>query len=328
MERRDFMRAGALAWTGLSLARSAAAETPGADASKFPTVVSTWDFGKAANRTAYDLLHQGGSPLDAVQQGVMVVEADPAVDSVGIGGLPNSEGVVELDGAVMDGSTLDAGSVGGLRNIKHPVAVARKVMDETPHVMLVGDGALRFALQYGFQEEQLLTDAARARWEEQRAGSDNPQPAGHDTIGMVGRAVDGRMATACTTSGLAWKLPGRVGDSPLIGHGLYCDEQAGGAVATGVGEEVIRVCGSYQVVEYMRQGLDPGVAVRRVLQRILRRKGAAEPQFVGLLALRADGEIGYASTTPGFQVAVTRMGEHELIDAPYVVARKMTASGA
>jgi isoaspartyl peptidase/L-asparaginase-like protein (Ntn-hydrolase superfamily) len=131
------------------------------------------------------------------------------------------------------------------------------------------------------------------------------------------------MAAACTTSGLAWKLAGRVGDSPLIGHGLYCDDEAGGAAATGVGEEVIRVCGSYQVVEFMRQGVDPDVAVRRVLQRILRRKGAAaEPNFVGLVALRSDGEIGYASTTPGFRVAVSRMGRHELVDAPSLLGRK------
>jgi len=329
VERRDFLRTGALAWAGMSLARQGRASTPGADPSKFPVVVSTWDFGLAANREAYERIRSGERVLDAVQQGVMVTEADPEVTSVGIGGYPNHEGVVELDAALIDGETLAAGSVAGVQSIKHPVAVARKVMEQTPHVLLVGEGARRFALEHGFEEEELLTEGAKQAWEEYRARGGQPAAADHDTIGLVGRAPDGPMAAACTTSGLAWKLPGRVGDSPLIGHGLYCDEQAGGAAATGVGEEVIRVCGSYQVVEFMRQGVDPDVAVRRVLQRILRRKGAAaEPNFVGFVALRADGEIGYASTTPGFQVAVSRMGRHELVDAPSLLGRREAAAGA
>jgi len=329
VERRDFLRNGALAWAGISLARQVRASTPGADPSKFPVVVSTWDFGLAANREAYERIRAGERVLDAVQQGVMVTEADPEVTSVGLGGYPNREGVVELDAALIDGETLAAGSVAGVQKIKHPVAVARKVMEQTPHVLLVGDGARRFALENGFEEEELLTEGARQAWEEYRASGGQPAVADHDTIGLVGRAPDGHMAAACTTSGLAWKLAGRVGDSPLIGHGLYCDEQAGGAAATGVGEEVIRVCGSYQAVEFMRQGVDPGVAARRVLQRILRRKGAAaEPNFVGIVALRADGEIGYASTTPGFRVAVSRMGRHELVDAPSLLGRKQAVVGA
>jgi isoaspartyl peptidase/L-asparaginase-like protein (Ntn-hydrolase superfamily) len=216
----------------------------------------------------------------------------------------------------MDGRTLEAGSVAGIRDIKHPVAVARKVMENTPHVMLVGDGARNFALQHGFEPEDLLTDSARGRWEKYKAENEPPPGDNHDTIGMVALRPDGRMAAACTTSGLAWKLPGRVGDSPLIGHGLYCDEQAGGAAATGVGEEVIRVCGSYQIVEFMRQGLDPNVAVRRVLQRILRRTGAEKTHDVAFVALRADGKVGFGSTLPGFQATVSRHGRHEVLDAP------------
>jgi isoaspartyl peptidase/L-asparaginase-like protein (Ntn-hydrolase superfamily) len=315
VERRDFLRAGALAWAGLSVARAARADTPGSDPAGFPTVISTWDFGDLANREALRRLEAGQSVLDAVQYGVMQVEADPEVDSVGLGGLPNREGVVELDAALMDGLELEAGSVAALQGIKHPVAVARKVMTETPHVLLVGDGARRFALEQGFESEELLTDAAREAWERWRA-SEAPAPRGHDTIGMVARDPRGRLAAACTTSGLAWKLPGRVGDSPLIGHGLYCDDEAGGAVATGVGEEVIRVCGAYQVVESMRAGVDPDVAVRRVLQRILRRRRGAEPPMVGLAALRADGEVGYASSVPGFRVALYRGGKHRVVDAP------------
>jgi isoaspartyl peptidase/L-asparaginase-like protein (Ntn-hydrolase superfamily) len=316
MQRRDFLRAGAMAYAGLSVVRSTSAETPGSDPSQFPVVISTWDFGLTPNREAYDRLREGDSPLDAVQHGVMRVEADPEVTSVGIGGYPNRDGVVELDAALMDGRTLAAGGVAGLREIKHPVAVARKVMEHTPHVLLVGDGARRFALEQGFEAEELLTDKARQAWEKYRAKQEQPAGDNHDTIGLVALRPDGRMAAACTTSGLAWKLPGRVGDSPLVGHGLYCDDQAGGAAATGVGEDVIRVCGSYQVVEFMRQGLHPNVAVRRVLQRMLRREGADPTHSVGFVALRADGEVGFASTRPGFQVTLSRRGRHEVLDAP------------
>jgi isoaspartyl peptidase/L-asparaginase-like protein (Ntn-hydrolase superfamily) len=298
------------------VARRAAATTPGSDPEGFPVVLSTWDFGLKPNREAYARLRKGESALDAVQYGVMQAEADPEVTSVGLGGYPNREGVVELDAALMDGGTLEIGGVAALRGIKHPVAAARKVMEETPHGLLVGDGARRFALEHGFEEEDLLTDKARAAWEKYRAGEAPRSGDDHDTIGMVALRPDGRMAAACTTSGLAWKLSGRVGDSPLIGHGLYCDEQAGGAAATGVGEDVMRVCGSYQVVEFMRQGLDPAVAARRVLQRILRRKGADPTHMVGFIALRADGDFGCASTIPGFQVTLSRQGRHEVLDAP------------
>jgi len=314
MERRQFLRTGTLAWAGLSLAcerRDASAKA------ELPVVISTWDFGRVANEETVRRLARGTTVLDAVQHGVMQIEADPEETSVGIGGYPNREGVVELDASIMDGRTLNAGSVAALRNIKHPVAVARRVMDETPHVLLVGDGARRFALQHGFEEEDLLTDSAREAWENRRTDGSPPS---HDTIGMVALADGGRMAGACTTSGLAWKLPGRVGDSPLIGHGMYCDDQAGGAAATGVGEEVIKVCGSYQVVEFMRQGLEPEEAVRRVLQRILRRERSGEAPQVGFVALRADGRVGFASTRTGFRVAVSRGGRHEVLDASSLTA--------
>ena len=193
--------------------------------------------------------------------------------------------------------------------------------------MLVGDGARRFALEQGFEPENLLTDTAREAWERRQKVPAPSAEENHDTIGMVALRPDGRMAAACTTSGAAWKLPGRVGDSPLIGHGLYCDEDAGGAVATGLGEEVIRVCGSYQVVEFMRQGVDPNVAVRRVLQRILRRRGSKEVHHVGFAALRADGKAGFASTLPGFQVTLSRQGKHEVLDAPNLTRKPESATG-
>jgi len=317
MNRRAFLRAGALAGLGLAARNAAAAVAPAEAAPPLSKLrlLSTHPAGLAANRTAAQVVRDGGSALDAVERGVMVAEADPDNSSVGYGGLPNAEGIVELDAAIMDGATLNAGAVAGLRDIKHPIAVARRVMERTPHLLLVGEGARRFALAQGFPAEDLLTPGSRRAWEDWKR-SQVPPAGTHDTIGMIARTADGRMAAACTTSGLAWKLPGRVGDSPLVGHGLYCDERAGGAAATGIGEEVIKVCGSYQVVEFLRQGIEPQEAVRRVIERILHRNPAMRHEFVGFVALRADGAIGYGSTTPGFKAAVSTGDEHELRDAP------------
>lgn len=316
MQRRDFLRNSALVWAGLSLARNAAGQAPGSTAADFPVVVSTWEPGKIANEEAYRQLAAGKSALDAAESAAMLVEDDPAVTSVGYGGLPNRDGQVELDAAVMDGATLEVGAVAGLREIRRAASVARRVMERTPHAMLVGEGAQRFALSEGFVRENLLTEEAQRRWNEARSKGELT-PTGHDTFGIVVRTVQGAMAAVCTTSGMAWKMPGRVGDSPLIGAGIYCDQEAGGAVATGVGEEVIRVCGSYQIVEFMRQGLDPSVAIRRVLQRIARR-AKHDPPFVGFVAMRSDGVVGHGSTRSGLRVAHSQAGRHELVDAPYL----------
>jgi N4-(beta-N-acetylglucosaminyl)-L-asparaginase len=279
-----------------------------------------------------EVLRAGGSAIDAVVRGVMVAEADPEVTSVGRGGFPNRDGVMELDAAVMDGRTLDAGSVAGLQGILHAVAVARNVMEKTPHVMLVGDGAKAFALANGFEEEELLTDAAREAWERWKAGrphaaagsgadprrvwdeSGHRDPNDHDTIGAIAIDTAGGMAASCTTSGASWKLPGRVGDSPLIGPGLYCDSEIGGVVATGVGEEIIKICASFAALERMRAGVEPSEAIRVVLERALRRDPSNRTTMIAMIALRRDGAIGFGSITPGFQVAVSRDGAHELID--------------
>jgi len=319
MDRRTFLRTGLLG-LGVTVGGRGIGAT-GDDSRDVPVeacLLSTHPSGMAANRRALEVLEAGGSALDAVEQGVMVVEADPHDTSVGYGGYPNRDGVVELDAAIMDGLTLDCGAVAALRDIMHPVAVARCVMERTPHALLVGDGARRFALQSGFRPRDLLTPEAKQAWKTWRR-SERPAGGNHDTIGMIALTPDGAMAASCTTSGLAWKLPGRVGDSPLVGHGVYCDARAGGAAATGVGEEVIKVCGSYQVVEFMRLGVEPQEAVRRVLERILERNPAMREDFVGFIALRRDGAYGLASTTAGFKVALTRGGEHRLLDAPRVV---------
>jgi len=319
MRRRDFLRNGSIAAAGLSLScanDSGEIDTPARPDG--PCVISTWDFGVAANRRAWETLQQGGTALDAAEQGVRVTEADPEISSVGLGGLANSEGIVELDASIMDGNRLEAGSVASLQNILHPVSVARLVMTETPHLLLVGDGARRFALQHGFEEQELVTEHSRRAWEELRDRKLS-DVTNHDTIGMIVLDGESNMAGACTTSGLSYKLPGRVGDSPLIGHGMYCDSSCGGAAATGVGEEVIKVCGSYQVVEFMRQGIEPNEAIRRVLGRMIQRDPANREKLMAFVALRADGTIGYGSTVPGFQVAVSREDRHELLDGPVLI---------
>jgi len=318
MNRRTFLRNGLLGFGATFAGRAVASTDPLREAPADPCLLSTHPSGMVANRRALEVLLRGGSSLDAVEQGVMVVEADPRDTSVGYGGYPNRDGVVELDAAIIDGVTLQCGAVAALRDIMHPVAVARCVMERTPHALLVGQGALRFALQNGFRTRNLLTPEAKKAWKSWRR-SERARVANHDTIGMIALTPDGAMAASCTTSGLAWKLPGRVGDSPLVGHGVYCDARVGGAAATGIGEEVIKVCGSYQVVEFMRQGVEPQDAVLRVLRRILRRNPAMREQFVGFIALRRDGVHGLASTTSGFKVAFTSAGEHRLLDAPEVV---------
>jgi isoaspartyl peptidase/L-asparaginase-like protein (Ntn-hydrolase superfamily) len=314
MRRRTFLGALGLAagWASTGAARAAPPNGP--------VVVSTHPFGRQANLEALRLLAAGGSALDAAVGGVAVVEGDPEVTSVGYGGLPNREGIVQLDAAVMDGDNLDAGAVAALEGVRHPAAVARMVMERTPHVLLVGRGAREFAFAQGVERESLITPEALARWKKLRSRPAEPGES-HDTIGTVVRAADGSMAAVCTTSGLADKLPGRVGDSPLVGHGLYCDAAAGGAAATGIGEEVIKVCGSYQVVEFMRAGMAPDDAIRRVLERILRRDPGNATELFGFVAIRADGAVGFGAMAPGFEAAVSAGGTTAVHKAPSLGGR-------
>ena len=248
-------------------------------------VVSTWRFGLASNQPAWEILKSGGSALDAVVRGVEVAERDPAVKSVGFGGYPNAEGEVEVDAAVVDGRTLGYGAVAGLRKIATPTAVARRVMEKTDHIFLVGNGALKFARAQGFEECNMLTEHGREAWEKWKREQTGPPADVHDTIGMIALDQRGNLAAACTTSGAAFKLPGRVGDSPLIGSGLYADNDAGAAAATGRGEEIARTCGSFAVVEYMRQGKSPQEACEAVVQHLIVRVPSARPFQMAYIAI-------------------------------------------
>jgi N4-(beta-N-acetylglucosaminyl)-L-asparaginase len=283
-------------------------------------MVSTWDFGAAANAAGMAARANGGSALDMVEAGGRVAEADETNSSVGYGGLPDRDGRVTLDACVMTWAG-DIGAVCALEDIVHAVSVARRVMERTPHTMLVGEGARSFALEQGFEPQTLLTPRAEAAWREwlttanyaPRPNSENSDwrsmpggPNNHDTIGLLAIGPDQRMAGACTTSGMAFKLRGRVGDSPIIGAGLYVDDEVGGATATGVGEDVVRIAGAHSVVEAMRHGLDPTAACRSVIERLARLRGTkVAGSQVALLALDKAGRAGAFALQPGFTFAVT-----------------------
>ncbi|MSR31587.1 MAG: N4-(beta-N-acetylglucosaminyl)-L-asparaginase [Gemmataceae bacterium] len=284
-------------------------------------IIATWSFGKIAVEVAAPLLQKGKPALDAALAGAQAVEDDPKVNSVGYGGIPNSVGVVSLDACVMDGKTLSCGAVGCLENIKHAAAVARLVMEKTPHIMLVGQGAQAFALQHGFPLESLVTPESIAEWEKNRPKKG--KTAGHDTVTVLARDQSGTLGGVCTTSGLSYKLPGRVGDSPLIGSGLYVDDEAGAAGATGVGEEIIRAGGAGLVVEFMRQGKTPQEACETMIRKVNRlaaRRGV-HPARVSFLAMDKRGRVGGACSKGGkFVYAFGEPGKIELITAPEIEA--------
>jgi N4-(beta-N-acetylglucosaminyl)-L-asparaginase len=301
-----------------------------------PIVISTWDFGKAANAEAWKTLIANGKVIDAVEAGVKIPEADPDNQSVGYGGLPDRDGHVTLDACIMDGSNLACGSVAFLEHIVHPISVAKLVMQKTPHVMLVGDGALQFALQNGFTKTNLLTPKSERDWKEWlKKGEYKPvinseisnaetgkvikgDKNNHDTIGMIAIDSSGNVGGACTTSGLAYKIHGRVGDSPIIGAGLYADSEVGAATSTGMGEEVIRTCGSHTVVELMRQGYSPEKACRKAVERIMKRNPEKMKDLqVGFLALNKKGEYGAYAIHKGFTYAVKSANEEKIVQSKY-----------
>lgn len=331
--RRKFLQASLLSSASLLVNRSVRA-MPMNDNGKTeqPIVISTWDFGQAANAEAWKILSKDGGVLDAVEAGVKVPEADPNNHTVGFGGYPDRDGKVTLDSCIMDGN-LNCGSVAFLEHIVHPISVARLVMEKTPHVMLVGDGALQFALANGFQKENLLTPESEKAWKEwlktskyepviniENQKKDVKQlpggPFNHDTIGMLAIDAGGMMGGACTTSGAAWKMHGRVGDSPIIGAGLYVDGEVGAATSSGLGEEVIRTCGSHAVVELMRNGMKPEEACKKVVERIVKRNvERAKGLQVGFLALDKKGRFGAYAIHKGFTYSVKTTGIEKVFEA-------------
>lgn len=310
-----------------------------------PVIITTWKFGVAAAQAGWSRLSAGVSALDAIEAAANVTEADPSVNSVGYGGLPNALGEVELDAAIMDGPTHRAGSVAGLTGLLTPISVARRVMEVTPHVMLVGENARRFARAQGFPEQELLTEEARERWRQWKAAQTEPDVAhfeaaastadDHDTIGLCALDQFGNLAVGCTTSGMMWKVPGRVGDSPIIGSGLYVENTVGGAAATGHGDEIMKACLSYRVVMRMAQGDTPQEACTEALRYLLRLRPPERHHNYGaaLIALSKTGEVGAAATLSGFHApdrlwhwAVARSPEAELREGPYVTAETVLPS--
>jgi N4-(beta-N-acetylglucosaminyl)-L-asparaginase len=315
INRRHFLSVSSLAGLFPSLSFQTLSSTSDAAPSGIPLVISTWNQPKA-NTAAQAALDRGGSALDAVEAGVRVPEADPADMSVGYGGRPDRDGRVTLDACIMDEKG-NAGSVVFLEHIMHPISVARAVMEKSPHVMLAGEGALQFALSQGFKKENLLTKKAEKEWREWLKTAKYKPIANierHDTIGMLSIDAKGNICGACTTSGLAYKMNGRVGDSPIIGAGLFVDNEIGGACATGLGELVMRTCGSFLVVELMRQGRTPQQACEEAVMRIVKKQDYKDIQ-VGMLAVNKEGEMGAFSIQPGFNYTLTRNKQTQVTDA-------------
>ena len=309
MKRRDFLRSSAL---GLAIPSSLMNADTLKTNKNNPVICSTWNFGLPANELAWKVLDNGGKAMDAAEAGARHAESDQENSSVGFGGLPDEKGNVTLDACVMD-STGNAGSVAFLQNIKHPVSVARKVMEETKHVMLVGEGARQFAVSNGFEEINLLTEQSEKDWKKWLKERREMTPhETHDTLSVLVQDKMGDLAGACTTSGWAYKMHGRVGDSPIIGAGLFVDNEIGCAAATGLGEEVIKTTGSFLVVELMRQGYDPTKACEEALNRVIKAHNGNPDFQIGYIALRKDGEIGSACLKWSFEYALARGGENKL----------------
>lgn len=312
--RRKFLGLAALSVPALAFTQKSV--KPASEIRK-PIVLSTWNFGLAANVEAWKILLKGGRALDAVEKGVHVPEGDPKESSVGYGGLPDRDGRVTLDACIMDEHG-NCGSVACLEHIVHPISVARLVMEKTPHVMLVGDGALQFALANGFKKVKLLTKESERVWKEWLKKAEYKPIANienHDTIGMIALDEAGNLSGACTTSGMAFKMRGRIGDSPIIGAGLYVDNEVGAATATGVGEEVIKIVGCHLVVELMRQGHAPEEACRLAVERLVTKSPEKAKQVqVGFLALNKQGEYGAYCLQKGFTYAVHDASGNNLYD--------------
>ena len=325
--RRKFLKISAAgaslaAFSPAAFAKSGVVDAP----ASVPIVISTWDFGVPANIEAWKTLSKGGRSLDAVEAGVKIPEADLNNHTVGRAGYPDRDGHVTLDACIMD-ELGNCGAVAAIEYIAHPISVARLVMEKTPHVLLVGEGATQFAVEQGFKKENLLTPESRKAWKEWlktakyapvvNIENRHYKPGSkynHDTIGMLAIDTKGNLSGACTTSGMAFKMRGRVGDSPIIGAGLYVDNEVGGATSTGVGEEVIRNVGSFLVVELMRHGYSPEDACREAVNRIIKKKPETAKEIqVGFLAINKKGEYGAYALQTGFTFAVCNAKKQDLL---------------
>ena len=307
MKRRTFLQTSTL--LGASLGATAQTKT------SEPLIIATWKNEKATI-AGWNKLMETGKALDGVEAGARIPEADPNDTSVGYGGYPDRDGHVTLDACIMD-HLGNAGSVTFLEGIMHPISVARAVMEKTPHVMLSGAGALKFALEQGFKVENLLTESSKKAWEEWKKESKYEPVINierHDTIGLLGIGKSGEIAGACTTSGLAFKMHGRVGDSPIIGGAVFCDDEVGGACATGLGEFVMKTLGSFLIVELMRQGMSPQKACEEAVMRIVKRYKYKEFQ-IGYLALNKKGEYGAYAIQKGFNYTITKNGKTQVIES-------------
>ena len=309
MERRKFLKNSTTATAGLISAplltscKEEKMDTPLTEVSKVikPIVICTWNFENASAK-AWEVLNAGGNSLDAIEQGVKVEEDDVNNQTVGTGGRPDRDGNVTLDACIMDKDG-NCGAVLAMQNIANPISVARKVMEDTPHIYLAGKGAEQFAYEKGFEKVNLLTEKSKGEWLEWKKTSQYKpiiNIENHDTIGMLAIDKNGNLAGGCTTSGMAYKMAGRVGDSPIIGAGLFVDNEVGGATATGVGEEVVRTVGSFLIVELMRQGKSPQEACEEGVKRIMAKNKGRNDFQIGFIAINKNGETGGYCIQPGF----------------------------
>lgn len=342
-DRRKFIKSSVLSSAALAFTRDLQASPAEPSVKDQPLVISTWDAGIKANKAAWKVLAEGGRALDAVEQGVMVTE-DSKNCCVGLQANPDRDGFVTLDASIMD-ENFNCGSVAFLERIKHPISVARRVMEKTPHVMLVGSGAQQFAVAEGFPlEEPALSKEAKKNYEDWLKKSSYQSPAinienkgghgpfaparlengewNHDTIGMLAMDVHGNLSGSCTTSGAGFKMRGRVGDSPIIGAGLFVDNEVGACTATGQGEDVIRVAGAHSVVEFMRQGFSPEAACRKVVERIMKiKKEKAKDIQVAFIAVNKNGQAGAWAIHEGFQYAIRTRTVEKLVNAKFFLKK-------
>src|SRR5690348_10590 len=316
VNRRDFMKSIAAAGA-LAGVPAQAAEPDG----EGPVFLATWKHGLPAVNRAAEVFHQGGSLLDSIEKGINIPEEDPEVTSVGYGGLPNAEGIVELDAGIMDGTRHRAGAVCGLRGVKTPISVARLVLEKTSHTTIGGIGLQEFARNMGYHPEQLLTPNSLKQWMAWKADPHHQSfwlnPEHHDTIGVVATDGKGHIVAGCSTSGLAWKIPGRVADSPLVGCGYYADDRAGGASATGDGDLMSNYCTSISIVQMMARGASPQEACEELLRDMAKAESRNKEAACAVIAMNTRGDIGAASMNPQFhlQYALWKSGQGQMLES-------------